>query len=103
MRFVPPWKSLHVEIGHVHGVNVYIIELKSTKHDKTTSTTDPDFENIYRIFRKRGGQLECQTILDNNLRIPVKFFSEGFDKAAGSMKMNFSNIENEIKRIRGKI
>ncbi|MEK8019605.1 MAG: hypothetical protein VSS75_022245 [Candidatus Parabeggiatoa sp.] len=72
-------------------------------HDKTTNTTDPDFENIYRIFRKRGGQLECQTILDNNLRIPVKFFSEGFDKVACSMKMNFSDIENEIKKIRGRI
>jgi hypothetical protein len=69
-------------------------------HDKTTSTTDPDFENIYEVFKKRGGKLSCNTLLDRII-IPVKFFSEDFDKTTGSMKINFSDIENEIKRIRG--
>ncbi|MEN8216280.1 MAG: hypothetical protein ABFS56_07865 [Pseudomonadota bacterium] len=70
-------------------------------HDKTTSTTDPDFDNIYEVFKKRGGQLSCNTLLDSGLIIPVKFFSEGFDKITGSMEINFSDIENEVKSIRG--
>jgi len=70
-------------------------------HDKTTSTTDPDFENIYEVFKNRGGKLSCNTILDSGLPIPIKFFSEGFNKTTGSMKINFSDIENEIKKIRG--
>jgi len=39
--------------------------------------------------------------LDSGLITPVKFFSEGFDKTTGSMEINFSDIENEVKCIRG--
>jgi len=52
------------------------------------------------VFKKRGGKLSCNTLLDRII-IPVKFFSEDFDKTTGSMKINFSDIDNEIKRIRG--
>jgi hypothetical protein len=45
-------------------------------HDKTTSTTEP----IYKIFKKRGGQLACNTLLEKGLSIPIKFFSDNFDK-----------------------
>ena len=69
-------------------------------HDKTTSTTDPYFEDIYEVFKNgRCGNLSCNTLLDDSLIIPIKFFSEGFDKTTGSMKINFSDIENEIKSI----
>jgi hypothetical protein len=53
-----------------------------------------------KIFRAKGGQLKCVTILDHDLRVPLKFFSEGFDKTTGSMEISFNDIEKEIKKIR---
>jgi transposase-like protein len=74
-------------------------------HDNI-NTSVPDFENvfenIYKIFLNRGGYLSCETILDDNLRIPLKFFSEGFNKTTGSLEMSFSDIENDINKIRSK-
>jgi len=66
-------------------------------HDKTTHTTEP----IYKIFQNQGGQLACNTLLEKGLSIPVKFFSHNFDKTTGSMKISFSDIEKEIKNLRG--
>jgi hypothetical protein len=87
---------------------IALIFSQPPKDKNITSTTDPNFakiyghqfENIHKIFRERGGQLKCVTILDQDLRVPLKFFCEGFDKTTGSMKISFNNIEKEVKKIR---
>jgi hypothetical protein len=79
---------------------IALIFSQPPKEKNITNTTDPEFFNIYDIFRKKGGLLECKTILDQDLRIPLKFFSESFDKTTGSMEIGFSDIEHEIKNIR---
>lgn len=63
--------------------------------------TDPNLENIYEVFKNRSGKIVCNTILDDGLIIPLKFFSENFDKSTATMKMDFNGIEKEIQNIRG--
>lgn len=67
-------------------------------HFKINKTNELQLENIYQVFQNRGGQLSCNTLLEKGLMIPVKFFSENFDKTTGFMKMNFGFITNEISK-----
>lgn len=89
---------------------IALIFSQRPKDKNITSTTAPNFadiyshkfENIHKIFREGGGQLKCVTILDQDLRVPLKFFCEGFDKTTGSMKVSFNDLEREVKKIRAR-